>query len=89
LERSMRPYVPAVDRLIMEHRVGYLHREEEFLGRCVETLRAQPAWGSFLAGKPIEEFIRATGVPLEGEHPAVSPSRGARPRATRRPRSVS
>jgi DNA-binding PadR family transcriptional regulator len=89
LEQSMRPYVPPVGRLIMEHRVGYLHREEEFLGRCVEALRAQPGWGSFLAGKPIEEFIRATGVPLEEEHAEVSPSRGATPRAGRRPRSAS
>lgn len=89
LERSMRPYVPAVGRLIMEHRVGYLHREEEFLARCVEALRAEPVWGSFLAGRPIEEFIRTTGVPLEEERRAVTPTRVARPRARPRPRSAS
>jgi DNA-binding PadR family transcriptional regulator len=65
LDRSMRPHVPAVGILIMQHRVEYLRREVAFLSHCLEVLASEPTWGSFLAGRPIEEFIRSTGVPLE------------------------
>lgn len=65
LARAMAPHVPAVGTLIMEHRIEYLRREVEFLDRCIETLRAQPRWGAFLADRTIEEFVKTSKVPLE------------------------
>jgi DNA-binding PadR family transcriptional regulator len=65
LEHEMRPHVPAVGRLIMEHRIGYLRRELDFLERCAEVLRNERAWGAFLGRTPIEEFVQRTKVPLE------------------------
>jgi DNA-binding PadR family transcriptional regulator len=65
LVRSMLPHVPAVGRLIMEHRVDYLQRELEFLDRSLETLRDEPRWGPFLGDTAIEDFVRTSKIPLE------------------------
>lgn len=65
LEAEMRPHVPAVGLLIMQHRLEYLQREIEFLARCAEVLRAEKQWGAFLGDTRIEEFVKRTRVPLE------------------------
>ena len=65
IERAMRSHVPAAGRLIMEHRIQYLDTEIRFLERCIETLRAEPSWESFLRGTTIGEFVETTRVPLE------------------------
>jgi DNA-binding PadR family transcriptional regulator len=64
VQKTMRTHVPAVGRLIIEHRVEYLRREVTFLDRCLEVLRAEKSWGAFL-DRPIEEFLRERDVPLE------------------------
>lgn len=65
LEVEMRPHVPAVGRLIMEHRIAYLRAEIDFAGRCADQLRSEKQWGAFLGGDRIEEFVKQTRVPLE------------------------
>jgi DNA-binding PadR family transcriptional regulator len=65
LAENMRPHVPTVAVLIMEHRVEYLTREVAFLGRAIEALRAERQWGSFLGETRIEDFVKRTRVPLE------------------------
>jgi len=65
IERAMRSHVPAAGRLIMEHRIQYLDSEIRFLERCIDTLRAEPTWESFLRGTTIGEFVETTRVPLE------------------------
>jgi len=65
LEAEMRPHVPTVGRLIMEHRIAYLRAEIEFSERCIEQLRSERQWGAFLGGERIEEFVKQTRVPLE------------------------
>jgi DNA-binding PadR family transcriptional regulator len=64
LARAMEPHVPAVGRLIMDHRVDYLAREIVFLERALVTLRAETKWGAFL-DESIGEFVERTRVPLE------------------------
>ena len=65
LEEAMRPHVPAVGLLIMQHRLDYLRREIEFLARCADVLRAEKQWGAFLGDTRIEDFVQRTRVPLE------------------------
>jgi DNA-binding PadR family transcriptional regulator len=65
LEHQMRPHVPAVGSLIMEHRLAYLQREAEFISHCIEVLRGERSWGAFLGDTRIEEFVERTRVPLE------------------------
>ena len=65
LVASMNPYVPAVGRLIMDHRVEHLERELAFCATAAEALRAEAAWGSYLGQQSIAEFVERTGVPLE------------------------
>jgi DNA-binding PadR family transcriptional regulator len=65
LERDMRPHVPVVGRMIMEHRIGYLAREVEFLDHCADELRGERTWGAFLGRTPIDELVQRTKVPLE------------------------
>src|SRR5688572_8404334 len=55
LEEQMRPHVPAVGRLIMEHRIAYLRNEITFTKRCLELLRAERSWGAFLGDTKIED----------------------------------
>ena len=64
LRDSMSPYVPAVGRLIMDHRIAHLDRELAFCATAAEALTAEASWGSYLHGA-IGEFIGRTGVPLE------------------------
>jgi DNA-binding PadR family transcriptional regulator len=65
LAAAMRPHVPVVGDLIMEHRIDYLRGEHAFLARAIERLRAAPEWGAFLGDARIEEFVTRTRVPLE------------------------
>jgi DNA-binding PadR family transcriptional regulator len=65
LEHEMRPHVPAVGRLIMEHRLAYLKHEAEFLEHCIELLRSERAWGAFLGDTRIADFVERSRVPLE------------------------
>jgi DNA-binding PadR family transcriptional regulator len=65
LVAEMLPYVPAVGRLIMEHRVEHLKNEIAFLEGALATLTAEPRWGAFLGSTRIEEFVQTRGVPLE------------------------
>ena len=65
LEVEMRPHVPAVGRLIMEHRIAYLKREIEFLDQATGVLENEKTWGAFLGDTGIEEFVTRTKVPLE------------------------
>jgi DNA-binding PadR family transcriptional regulator len=65
LETKMAPHVPAVGRLIMEHRVSFLENELAFLAHCIARLRAEPRWGPFLGDATIEDFVKSSGVPLE------------------------
>ena len=65
LEEQMRPHVPAVGRLIMEHRIAYLRGEIAFVKRCLELLRNQRAWGACLGDTRIEDFVKQSKVPLE------------------------
>ncbi len=65
LVASMSPYVPAVGRLIMDHRVAHLERELAFTATAAEALRAEAAWGAYLGTQSISEFVERTGVPLE------------------------
>jgi DNA-binding PadR family transcriptional regulator len=64
LVAAMSPYVPAVGRLIMGHRIAHLEHELAFAVTAADALRAEAAWGSYLRG-PIGEFVDRTGVPLE------------------------
>jgi DNA-binding PadR family transcriptional regulator len=64
LRRDMSPYVPAVGRLIMDHRIGHLERELAFAVTAIEALRAQAAWGSFLQERSVGELV-GRGVRLE------------------------
>jgi DNA-binding PadR family transcriptional regulator len=74
LRRDMSPYVPAVGRLIIDHRIEHLVREEAFLERALEVLTALPTWGPYLGRRSIGEFARTTGVRLEEERsPAGHP----------------
>jgi len=75
---QMTPFVPAVGRLIMAHRVEHLAREVEFAATAGEALRAEAAWGAFLGSESIGDFIRRRGTRLEAEAKAV---RGAKRRA--------
>ncbi len=65
LAAQMDPHVPAVGRLIMEHRIEFLRHEAQFLDRCIAQLRAEPRWGPFLGDATIEEFVKTSQVPLE------------------------
>ena len=65
LEEKMRPHVPAVGRLIMEHRIAYLRGEVAFVQRCLDLLRAERSWGAFLGDTKIEDFVKQSKVPLE------------------------
>jgi DNA-binding PadR family transcriptional regulator len=65
LRASMSPYVPAVGRLIMDHRLAHLERELAFAVAATEALRAEAAWGSYLRDATIGDFVDRTGVPLE------------------------
>jgi DNA-binding PadR family transcriptional regulator len=65
LATVMAPHVPAVGRLIMQHRIDYLEREVAFVDTCVATLRAEPTWGPFLGDTRIEEFVERSRVPVE------------------------
>lgn len=65
LEAEMRPHVPAVGRLIMEHRLAYLEHEAQFLEHSIETLRSEREWGAFLGETRITDFVERNRVPLE------------------------
>ena len=65
LAKAMEPHVPAVGRLIIEHRVSFLEHELAFLARAIARLAAEPRWGPFLGDAPIEDFVKSSGVPLE------------------------
>jgi DNA-binding PadR family transcriptional regulator len=67
LEAAMRPFVPAVGRLIIDHRVRYLRQEYEFLTTVIDMLGAERTWGPFLGDARIGDFIARTQVPLERE----------------------
>lgn len=66
LAQDMRPHVPTVALLIMEHRIEYLGREIAFIERAIAALRAERQWGAFLGEARIEDFVKRTQVPLEG-----------------------
>lgn len=65
LVQNMRPHVPAVGMLIMEHRIEHLSREIAFVGRAIEVLASERNWGPFLGKGRIEEFVARSRVPLE------------------------
>jgi DNA-binding PadR family transcriptional regulator len=65
LAKAMEPHVPAVGRLIMEHRIAFLAGEIAFLETCIARLRSEPRWGAFLGDRAIEDFVKTSGVPLE------------------------
>lgn len=64
LRDSMSAYVPAVGRLIIDHRVAHLERELGFCATATEALAAEAAWGTYFQGA-IGDFVGRTGVPLE------------------------
>jgi DNA-binding PadR family transcriptional regulator len=66
LRDSMSPYVPAVGRLIIDHRLAHLERELAFCATAAEALAAEAAWGSYLQAG-IGDFVGKTGVPLEDD----------------------
>jgi len=65
LAAEMDPHVPAVGRLIMDHRIEFLRHEIAFLDRSIAKLREEPTWGPFLGASPIEDFVKSSNVPLE------------------------
>jgi DNA-binding PadR family transcriptional regulator len=65
LAKEMEPHVPAVGRLIMEHRIAFLNGELDFLDTCIARLRGEAQWGAFLGDRTIEDFVKTSGVPLE------------------------
>jgi DNA-binding PadR family transcriptional regulator len=67
LRRAMSPYVPAVGRLIMDHRIAHLGHEVAFGEQALAALRTEAAWGAHLGAERIAEFVKRTAVPLEGE----------------------
>jgi len=67
IQAGMSPYVPAVARLIIEHRVEHLQRELAFLDRVSEALRAQASWAPTLGQERIGDFIERTGAALENK----------------------
>ena len=81
VRRATSPYVPAVGRLIIDHRVAHLAREAEFADAAAQAVRAEASWGAFLGAQPIEDFLRETGVPLEADGATRA---AARPRRRRK-----
>lgn len=69
LRDQMSTFVPTVGRLIIDHRIDHLEREEAFTERASEALRAELAWGAILGREAISDFVARTGVPLEDEKP--------------------
>lgn len=65
LLRRMGAVVPAVGRLIMQHRLGHLKREIEFTHAAAHALEAETTWGPFLGKKSITEFLARTAAELE------------------------
>ncbi|MBI3181292.1 MAG: PadR family transcriptional regulator [Myxococcales bacterium] len=65
LRETMSAHVPAVGRLVMDHRIQHLEGEAEFTSRAARELEAQPRWGAFLGKQRIGDFVKRTGVPLE------------------------
>lgn len=67
VRRTTSPYVPAVGRLIIDHRIEHLRRERDFARTAADAIRAEATWGSFLGTKPIADFVRESGAPVEEE----------------------
>jgi DNA-binding PadR family transcriptional regulator len=65
LREGMGANVPAVAKLIMDHRVAHLEHEIEFARLCARTLKRQKTWGPFLGRESIGDFVRRTGARLE------------------------
>jgi len=76
LKDSMGGYVPAVARLIMQHRIDHLAREIAFSDTAAEALRAEATWGPFLGQEPIGEFLQRTRAPVEPAAPRRGLVRG-------------
>jgi DNA-binding PadR family transcriptional regulator len=66
LKASMEGHVPAVARLIMEHRARHLELEVEFGEQAAAAIAAVPQWRAFLGDEAIGEFLRREGVAIEG-----------------------
>jgi DNA-binding PadR family transcriptional regulator len=79
LEKSMGELVPAMGRLVIEHRIGHLTREIQFAERALREIEGQARWGSFLGSERISDFIARTRVELESE-----PARASKRRAAKR-----
>jgi len=81
---AMGPYVPAVGKLVMHHRVSHLEREVSFAAEAAEALRAEARWEPFLGQQRITDFVKKTGVPLESQ--SASSERAARGKGRAGPR---
>lgn len=66
LRAAMGANVPLAGKLIMDHRVDHLAREIAFAERVAALFAVEKRWGPFLGDKSVLDFIKATGVPIEG-----------------------
>jgi hypothetical protein len=65
LRENLGELIPAVGRLIMEHRIEHLEREIEFERRAAAELEKLSRWGPFLGDESIVDFLERTQAAVE------------------------